>query len=88
MVEYIQNYKFERYQTAYLDYKTASEAFYAAVCTRSRNNADTSEAVEQSARALFIKHLHFIECANRLLQGCNAASVSQVPEPATYIAYG
>jgi len=85
-VKDIQNYKFERYQTAYIDYKTASEEFYDAVYKRSQSKADTSEAVARSARALFIKHSHFIECANRLLQECNAVPVSAVLEPETFVA--
>jgi len=67
-MEYNQIYKLERYNTAFEDYKLASEKFYEAVSALVQKGPDTVEPIERLARALDIKHTHFLACANRLLR--------------------
>lgn len=68
------NYKFERYTTAFIDYKLESEKFHEAIFNISRNGTNTVEPIEQFARILDIKYAHFRECAKRLLASNNVAS--------------
>jgi hypothetical protein len=65
-------YKLDRYTTAFIDYKLASEKFYEAIFNIAQKGAATVEPIEKLAHVLDIKHAHFLECANRLLVGNNA----------------
>lgn len=59
--------RFERYTAAFIDYQIATSDFNEAMFNTSKNEENTSESIAIFARILIIKHTHFLNCAQCIL---------------------
>jgi hypothetical protein len=60
-------YRFDRYTSAFIDYKAACTKFHEAIFELSRNNILGYDDIDILSKNLTIKHAHFLECARRLV---------------------
>ena len=67
-MEQLNQYKLERYRTAFQDYETVTRKFHEEVLALEFLDKNLATAFDTLIRDLNIKHAYFTECARRLLK--------------------